>query len=114
VGSYYVARNGGEVAPTFARYMSLPAHYRADRRPPPVPDTLAWNGAAIYDPSAEYATHFDLILYRPEDDEPDDDPRPALWGPSAARIEVVSHRGRWWLLDARRWAESRTATTRAP
>jgi hypothetical protein len=115
VGSYYLARNGGESAVSFLRYMSLPAQYRPARLPPRAPDDLAWDGAVLYDKGTDYARYFDLVLHRASPGHENDDPRARVWGADdAARIAIVAHSGEWWLFDAKQWAAERRVASDAP
>ncbi len=103
LSAYYVAaRDGIESGVSYASIPSNPVHYRGE--PPPVaPDTVA-QGLAPYDPAAPYAPRFDLVLVRTSAG----DPAPRMWGDRAGEVELVSHHGRWWLFDARRYfAEAR-------
>jgi hypothetical protein len=98
VGSYYEARKDGESAASFKRIMSLPVHYRADKMPPLAPRDFEWQPER-YTPGAAYAKAFDLVLLKSLSG---DDPRQNVWGERALDVEVLEHRGAWWLLDARR------------
>ena len=98
--SYYVARNGGEDAFSFKRTMSLPVHYRPDDVPPPTPQDFEWR-PNLYRPDAPFARYFDLVLLKSADEE-EADPRDAIWGDRASSVDIVAHRGAWWLLDTKR------------
>ncbi|MFI5298926.1 MAG: hypothetical protein ACHREM_12590 [Polyangiales bacterium] len=98
--AYYVARNGGEVAFSFTRTMSLPVHYRKETMPPDPPANFEWMPQA-YRPSATYAKYFDLVLMKTTDDD-GVDPRAAVWGAHAGEVDVVVHHGRWWAFETKR------------
>jgi hypothetical protein len=95
--AFYVARNGGEVAFSFTRTMSLPVHYKRETLPPDPPANFEWN-PGDYAPDLPFARYFDLLLVktvRPGD------PRGALFGARAEQVTVVAQRGAWWILDTK-------------
>ncbi len=101
--AYYVAQNGGEVAFSFTRTMSLPVHYRKETMPPDTPPNFEWN-PHDYQPSAPYAKYFDLVLLKTTHDD-DVDPRPSVWGLHAGEVDLVAHKGRWWIFETKRVSE---------
>jgi hypothetical protein len=98
--AYYVARNGGEVAFSFTRTMSLPVHYRKETMPPDPPPNFEWN-PSDYRPNADYAKYFDLVLMKTTNDD-GVDPRPSVWGRHASEVDTVAHHGRWWIFETKR------------
>jgi hypothetical protein len=96
--AYYVARNGGEVAFSFMRTMSLPVHYRPETMPPVPPTNFEWRPSE-FDPDAAYARYFDLIVAKTTYDD-GKDPRASIWHERADQVKVLAHHGNWWLLDA--------------
>jgi len=98
--AYYVARNGGEVAFSFTRTMSLPVHYRPDKMPPDTPPNFEWN-PGDYRASAEFAKYFDLILMKTTWDD-GKDPRESVWGTHWQEVDTVAHIGRWWIFETKR------------
>jgi hypothetical protein len=97
--AYYQARRPGQIGYSFAKFESMPVHYRIGRAPPAVPGGMEWF-AERYDPRAPYARYWDTVLVRTPDDAPDADPRPRTFGRAAPGIKILSRRGRFWLLDA--------------
>ena len=97
--AYYVARKGGQSAVSFAGVLSLPLHYKTGKAPPLTSSALEWNPDQ-YDPRSDYADYFDLVLVHTED--PWWDPRPRVFGDFDGAGGVRAHRGRWWLLEARK------------
>ncbi len=95
--AYYVARNGGEVAFSFTRTMSLPVHYKRHTLPPDPPANFEWN-PGDYRHSAAFAKHFDLILMKTTHDD-GKDPRASVWGHHADEVKTVLHRGRYWVFE---------------
>ena len=61
---------------------------------------MEWD-AAKYDPTQPFARYWDTVLVRTPDQAPHVDPRVQTFGRAAARIEILAHRGRFWLFDAR-------------
>ena len=100
--AYYVAQNGGEVAFSFTRTMSLPVHYRKETMPPDPPPNFEWN-PQDYSASADYAKYFDLVLMKTTNDD-DKDPRPSVWGLHWREVDTVAHHGRWWIFETKRVA----------
>ena len=100
VPGYYVARKGGEAAYSFMRTMSLPIHYRVESMPPQPPTNFEFRPGE-YDPDAGYARYFDLVLVKTTYDD-GKDPRDSIWDERAPFVDVLAHRGRWWLLEANR------------
>ena len=98
--AYYVAQNGGEVAFSFTRTMSLPVHYRKETMPPDPPPNFEWN-PQDYAPGSEYAKYFDLVLMKTTNDD-DRDPRQSVWGLHWREVDIVAHRGRWWIFETKR------------
>lgn len=97
--AYYVARRPGQIAFDFTRYASIPVRPREATRPPIFPSGQEWT-PATYDPYAPYASAYPLVLVRTPDAEPQADPRERVFGVlDAERVKVLSHRGRFWLLD---------------
>ena len=101
---YYVTRKGAEAAVNYANKMSLPIRYKNGVFPPLADDALA-QGALRYNPKEPYARRFDLVLVRTSSPS---GPNPAttLWAGRPESIELLSHHGKWWLFDARRYFES--------
>jgi hypothetical protein len=97
--AYFIVRRPGRIAFDFTRYASIPVRPREATKPPLFPSSLEWN-AQRYDPHAPYAEAFPLVLVRTPDAAPDEDPRERAFGFEAADVEVLSHRGRFWLLDS--------------
>lgn len=97
--AYYVARNGGEVAFSFTRTMSLPVHYRRNTLPPDPPANFEWN-PSDYRAGATYAKYFDLILMKTTHDD-GKDPRESVWGTHAGEVKTVLHRGRYWVFETK-------------
>jgi hypothetical protein len=98
--AYYVAQNGGEVAFSFTRTMSLPVHYRKETMPPDPPPNFEWN-PQDYVASADYAKYFDLVLMKTTNDD-DKDPRMSVWGLHWKEVDIVAHHGRWWIFETKR------------
>lgn len=98
--AYYVARNGGEVAFSFTRTMSLPVHYKRETMPPDPPANFEWN-PGDYRASAAFAKYFDLVLMKTTHDD-GKDPRESVWHSHADEVDTVMHRGRWWVFETRR------------
>jgi hypothetical protein len=106
VGGYYVARRGGECAVSFARYMSLPVHYREETTPAAfAPGDLAWHGTGKYSPDEPYAAYFDLVLLRTK--SPHDERVQEVFGASASKVKILSSHGEWAVLDAKGVFEGR-------
>lgn len=104
--AYYVVRKRGEVAFDFTRYASLPVRRRdAGTRPPLFPSGHEWVPDR-YDPRAEYARHYRLVLVRTPTASPEEDPRYLTFGTDSDLVDMISHRGRFWLYDTRRIHES--------
>ncbi len=97
--AYFVVRRPGKIAFDFTRYASIPVRPRDATQPPLFPSSLEWN-ARRYDPHAAYAEAFPLVLVRTPDGSPDEDPRERAFGFESDEVRVLSHRGRFWLLDA--------------
>jgi hypothetical protein len=97
--AYYLVRRPGEIAFDFTRYASIPVRRRNAEKPPLFPSSLEWN-ARRYDPHAPYGAAFPIVLVRTPDGAPNEDPRERAFGFEASEVRVVSHRGRFWLLDA--------------
>ncbi|MBL8714736.1 MAG: hypothetical protein JNL79_02005 [Myxococcales bacterium] len=98
--AYYVARNGGEVAFSFTRTMSLPVHYKREMMPPDPPANFEWN-PSDYRPGMAFAKYFDLVLMKTTYDD-GKDPRASVWGTHANEVDVVLHRGKWWVFETKR------------
>ncbi|MGZ3477311.1 MAG: hypothetical protein ACXWUG_27650, partial [Polyangiales bacterium] len=98
--AYYVARNGGEVAFSFTRTMSLPVHYKKETMPPDPPANFEWN-PGDYKASLPFAKYFDLILMKTTFDD-GKDPRASVWGKHADEVDVVLHHGKWWVFETKR------------
>lgn len=98
--AYYVARNGGEVAFSFTRTMSLPVHYKRETLPPDPPANFEWN-PSDYRANTPYAKYFDLILMKTTHDD-GKDPRESVWHSHANEVDVVLHRGRYWVFETKR------------
>lgn len=98
--AYYVARNGGEVAFSFTRTMSLPVHYKRETMPPDPPANFEWN-PSDYRPGMAFAKYFDLVLMKTTYDD-GKDPRASVWGTHANEVDVVLHRGKWWVFETKR------------
>jgi hypothetical protein len=98
--AYYVARNGGEVAFSFTRTMSLPVHYKRETMPPDPPANFEWN-PGDYKASAPYAKYFDLVLMKTTHDD-GKDPRESVWHAHWGEVEPVLHKGKWWVFETRR------------
>jgi hypothetical protein len=96
--AYYQARRPGLIGYSFAKFESMPVHYRPGIAPPFVPGGMEWD-ARKYDPHTDYARYFDVVLVRTPDSAPDDDPRAATFRELAPRVTTLSHRGRFWLYD---------------
>lgn len=97
--AYYVARNGGEVAFSFTRTMSLPVHYKRNTIPPDPPPNFEWN-PSDYRANAAYAKYFDLVLMKTTHDD-GKDPRASVWGHHASEVKTVMHRGRYWVFETK-------------
>jgi hypothetical protein len=97
--AYYVARNGGEVAFSFTRTMSLPVHYKRHTLPPDPPANFEWN-PGDYRHHAAFAKYFDLILMKTTFDD-GKDPRASVWGHHADEVKTVLHRGRYWVFETK-------------
>jgi hypothetical protein len=98
--AFYVAQNGGEVAFSFTRHMSLPVHYKASTMPPDLPANFEWN-PGDYRPGSPYAQYFDLVLMKTTNDD-GVDPRSSVWGLYASQVDLVAHKGKWWLFETKR------------
>src|SRR5262249_39239640 len=96
--AYYQARQPGLIGYSFAKFESMPIHYRSDETPPFLPGGIEW-GARKYDPHTPYGGFFDLVLVRTPDAAPDDDPRELTFRDVAPQVAVRSHRGRFWLFE---------------
>jgi hypothetical protein len=101
--AFYVARNGGEVAFSFTRTMSLPVHYKKETMPPDPPANFEWN-PGDYRSSLPFAKYFDLVLMKTTFDD-GKDPRESVWGSHAAEVDVVLHHGKWWVFETKRVTE---------
>jgi hypothetical protein len=97
--AYHLVRHPGEIAFDFTRYASLPVRRRDAELAPLFPSGLEWN-PALYDPTAEYAERYHLVLVRTPDEAPAEDPRRLTFGAYAADVRLLSHRGRFWLFDS--------------
>jgi hypothetical protein len=96
---YYMARDGGEIAFSFTRITSLPLHYKQSAKPPAIPGRFEWE-PKNYKADSAYAKYFDLLLVH--SGKAGEDPRTRIFGDAAgAKIKVVSHHGRWWVLDTK-------------
>lgn len=98
--AYYVARNGGEVAFSFTRTMSLPVHYKKETMPPDPPANFEWN-PSDYRAGLAFAKYFDLVLMKTTYDD-GKDPRASVWGTHADEVDVVMHKGKWWVFETKR------------
>lgn len=96
--AYYVARRPGEIAYTFTKFASLPVRYRSERRPPLIPGGLEWTPWE-YRVTADYARRYPLVLVRTPASAPAADPAPLTFGEHAEDVQVLAHRGRFWLYD---------------
>jgi hypothetical protein len=94
--AYYQARKPGLIGYSFAKFESMPVHYRMDVAPPKVPGGLEWD-ARKYDPNTAYGRFFDLVLVRTPDDAPREEPADRTFGDFAEDATLISHRGRFWL-----------------
>jgi hypothetical protein len=96
---YYMARYRGELAFSFMRIQSLPLHFKQSAKPPGIPGRFEWE-PKVYKPDTAYARYYDLLLVH--SGKPGEDPRARIFGDAAgAKIKVVSHHGRWWVLDTK-------------
>lgn len=98
--AYYVARNGGEVAFSFTRTMSLPVHYKRDTLPPDPPPNFEWN-PSDYKSSEKFARYFDLVLMKTTHDD-GKDPRESVWHSHANEVDTVLHKGKYWVFETKR------------
>lgn len=98
--AFYVAQNGGEVAFSFTRHMSLPVHYMPSTMPPDPPPNFEWN-PGDYRVGSPYAKYFDMVLMKTTYDD-GIDPRSSVWGLYADQVDVVAHKGKWWLFETKR------------
>jgi hypothetical protein len=98
--AYYVARNGGEVAFSFTRTMSLPVHYKKETMPPDPPPNFEWQPSA-YRTDTTWGRYFDLVLMKTQWDD-QIDPRVSVWGSHASEVDVVAHQGKWWVFETKR------------
>jgi hypothetical protein len=97
--AYHLVRHPGEIAFDFTRYASLPVRRRDAELAPLFGSGLEWN-PGLYDPTAQYAEKYNLVLVRTPDDAPAEDPRRLTFGAYAADVRLLSHRGRFWLFDS--------------
>jgi hypothetical protein len=97
--AYYQSRRPGLIAYSFAKFESMPVHYAVGKAPPTVPGGIEWD-ARKYDAAQPYARFWDTVLVRSPDSEGDLDPRGRTFGQAAARVRLMSRRGRFWLFDA--------------
>ncbi len=102
--AYYQARRPGLIGYSFAKFESMPVHYRLDERPPAVPGGMEWD-ARKYVPMSEWARYWETVLVRAPESSPDEDPRFRTFGDLASEVRVLSHRGRFWLLDSSRLSQ---------
>ncbi|GAC1351816.1 MAG: hypothetical protein NVSMB1_08510 [Polyangiales bacterium] len=110
--AYYVARNGGEVAFSFTRTMSLPVHYREGLVPPDPPANFEWN-PGDYRENAAYARYFDVVLMKTTYDD-QIDPRPSVWKNHFREVDTLAHHGRWWVFDTKRVTPDPPSSLSAP
>ena len=96
--AFYVAQNGGEVAFSFTRTMSLPVHYRKETMPPDPPANFEWN-PGDYRWDSPYARYFDLVLMKTTYEQ--GDPRASVWGAAASQVQIVAHHGKWWIFETK-------------
>jgi hypothetical protein len=108
--AYYQARRPGQIAYSFAKFESMPVHYRQGRRPPAVPGGMEWD-ARKYDPAKPWARYWDTVFVRTPDKSPNEDPRGRTFGGAADCVTVLAHRGRFWLFDA---SSPKCSPTRSP
>ncbi len=101
--AYYVARKGGEVAFSFTRTMSLPVHYKKATMPPDPPPNFEWN-PGDYRSDTPWAKYFDLVLMKTQWED-ETDPRASVWGSHAGEVDLVAHRGKWWVFETKRVTE---------
>ena len=94
--AYLTAYRGGAPAFSFTRTMSLPIHYRPGQEPPRAPTNLEWQPKR-YDPQADYARAFPLVLaHAPAGLE---EPRALVPGLAPQQeLKVLEREGDWWLL----------------
>jgi hypothetical protein len=96
--AYYQARRPGKIAYSFAKFESMPVHYRSEGRPPAIPGGMEWD-ARKYDPTKPWARYWDTVLVRTPDARPDADPRQRTFGAMAPCVQVLAQRGRFWLFS---------------
>jgi hypothetical protein len=97
--AYYQARRSGLIAYSFAKFESMPVHYRLEKVPPVVPGGMEWD-ARKYDVSAPFARYWDTVLVRTPDEDPDGDPRARTFRDAAPLVRLTARHGRFWLYDA--------------
>lgn len=92
----YQTRKRGEIAYTFTKFESMPVHYKKGKAPPTVPGGFEWDGNK-YDVRAAWARAYDLTLVRTRGDQ--GDPTESVFRGDAARVRLLSKRGRFYLYD---------------
>jgi hypothetical protein len=97
--AYYQARRPGLIGYSFAKFESMPVHYALDHVPPGLPGGIEWD-ARKYDATQPYARFWNTVLVRTPDAAPQEDPRTRTFGRAADSVELLAHRGRFWLFDA--------------
>lgn len=103
LAGYYAARKHGKWAFAFARYLSVPVRFKPNSQPPW--PARGWEfDAEQYSPRCQYARAFPLVLLRAPDElvgrEADEGTLRALvFKRDAARVHLLSHRGRFWAFD---------------
>jgi hypothetical protein len=97
LAAYYVTIKGLEAGVNYANKMSLPVRYKNGDIPPLPPDSLA-RGTTHYEPGSDWAKRFDLVLVHATND-----PSYRLWAARSREVDLISHRGKWYLYDVRRY-----------
>jgi hypothetical protein len=95
-GAYARVRRGSEVPVLFAReHWTFPVRESWPEDVPLPPTGYEWQKS--YDPDADYARFFNVVLARTSDDQAEREPRERLFGKEQGQATLLAHHGRFWL-----------------
>jgi hypothetical protein len=95
-GAYARVRRGSEVPVLFAReHWTFPVRESWPEEVPLPPAGYEWQKS--YDPDADYARFFNIVLARTPDNEPEREPKQRLFGKEGGQSTLLAHHGRFWL-----------------